>query len=179
MRWIHLDKILQLDRGVRCVAIKNVTAAEDVLHDHFPARPAREAAPGVAALKALPAMPLAPHSLIIEGMAQTAGILVGHAKNFEEKVILAKITRAEFSSVAGPGETLRHTATIERMDDTGGVTVGITEKLDPTTGIATPLAKIDLMFAHLDQNRAGTVFPEHNFVFSSQLRDLLEQSGIA
>jgi 3-hydroxyacyl-[acyl-carrier-protein] dehydratase len=35
-----------------------------------------------------------PHSLIVEGMAQTAGILVGEARNFAEKVILAKGGRA-------------------------------------------------------------------------------------
>jgi 3-hydroxyacyl-[acyl-carrier-protein] dehydratase len=37
-----------------------------------------------------------PASLIIEGMAQTGGILVGEARNFEEKVVLAKIPKAEF-----------------------------------------------------------------------------------
>ncbi len=167
MRWIWLDRIVELDKGARCVAIKAVTAAEDVLHDHFEATDQH------------PAIPVMPNSLIIEGMAQTAGILVGHANDFAEKVILAKIQKAEFSRAAHPGCVLRHTATLERLDLSGGMTTGVTERLDPQTGEPFELAKIDLMFSHIDQNRAGLAFPEHNFVFSSQLRDLLTQSGVS
>lgn len=169
MRWIWIDRILELERGTRCVSIKNVSAAEDVLHDHFPADPVTCRGP-------IPAMP---HSLIIEGMAQTAGILVGHAGDFREKVILAKINRATFTGVVGPGFTIRHTATIERLGEAGASTSGTTEVLDPVTGNARPLATIDLMFSHIDQNRSGLAFPEHNFVFTSQFMDLLRYSGIA
>ena len=35
MRWTWLDLILELERETRCVAIRNVTWAEDVLSDHF------------------------------------------------------------------------------------------------------------------------------------------------
>ena len=59
-------------------AIKNLTLAEEHLHDHFPG------------------YPVMPASLIIEGLAQTGGILVGEAGGFAEKVVLAKIPRAEF-----------------------------------------------------------------------------------
>jgi 3-hydroxyacyl-[acyl-carrier-protein] dehydratase len=161
MRWIWIDRILELERGQRCVAIKNVSAAEEVLHDNFPRQP------------------LMPHTLIIEGMAQTAGIMVGHAGDFREKVILAKITRATFTAVAPPGYTIRHTATIERINEAGASTAGVTELLDPATGEARPLATIDLMFSHIDQNRSGLQFPEHNFVFTSQFMDLLRDSGFA
>ncbi|MHC4652492.1 MAG: hotdog family protein, partial [Planctomycetota bacterium] len=61
--WI--DRIVELDPGQRLVAIKNVSLAEEHLHDHFPAQGDREA------------LPVMPASLMIEGMAQTAGILVG------------------------------------------------------------------------------------------------------
>ena len=37
MRWIWIDRIIELEKAERCVAIKNVSLAEDVLHDHFPA----------------------------------------------------------------------------------------------------------------------------------------------
>ena len=169
MRWIWIDRILELEREKRCVAIKNVSAAEDVLHDHFPADEGT----------GRPAAPVMPHSLIIEGMAQTAGILVGHAGDFAEKVILAKITRAAFTAVARPGYTLRHTATLENLTPSGASTSGVTELLDSATGEATPLATIDLVFSHIDQNRAGLAFPEHNFVFTSQFMDLLRESGFA
>jgi len=165
MRWIWIDRIIELEKGRRCVAIKNVTLAEDVLHDHFPAEGDRRA------------LPLFPNTLIIEGMAQTAGILVGHANDFAEKVILAKIGKATFTAHARPGTTLRYIAEIDRIDQNGASTTGHVELIDPHTGKAEPLATIELMFSHIDQNRAGLAFPEHNFVFTSQFMDLLDQSG--
>lgn len=171
MRWIWIDRILELEKGKRCVAIKNISLAEEVLHDHFPAlrdtdgKVQREA------------MPVLPNPLIVEGMAQTAGILVGHAYDFAEKVILAKIGKAVFTDAGWPGYTLRYSATIERIDPTGASTTGIVERLDPATGATTPLATIDLMFSHVDRNRSGLEFPEHNFVFTDQFMNLLRSSG--
>jgi 3-hydroxyacyl-[acyl-carrier-protein] dehydratase len=167
MRWIWIDRILVLDKGVRSVAIKNVSLAEDVLHDHFAARD------GVAA------DPVFPNTLVIEGMAQTAGILVGHARDFREKVILAKIGKAQFTAVARPGMTLRYTASLERIDDSGASTTGIVELADSATGQLQHMATIELMFSHIDQNMRGLAFPEHNFVFTSQFMDLLARSGFA
>ncbi|MCC6581635.1 MAG: beta-hydroxyacyl-ACP dehydratase [Phycisphaeraceae bacterium] len=166
MRWIWIDRILELTPGRRCVAIKNVSLAEDVLHDHFPAE------------GDLPPAPVLPAPLIIEGMAQTAGILTGATRDFREKVILAKISKAVFTAHALPGTTLRYTAELERIDDSGAMTRGIVERLDPTRGAdaAVPLASIDLIFSHVDQNRAGLEFPEHNFVFASWFRELILQN---
>ncbi len=79
MRWIWIDKFVEFHSGQSATAMKNVTLAEEHLHDHFPG------------------FPVMPETLCIEGMAQTAGILVGEAKNFKEKVILAKIKKAVFS----------------------------------------------------------------------------------
>jgi 3-hydroxyacyl-[acyl-carrier-protein] dehydratase len=165
MRWIWIDRILELERGRRCVTIKNVSAAEDVLHDHFPATDRR------------PAMPVMPNTLIIEGMAQTAGIMVGHAGDFKEKVILAKITRADFTDAARPGYTIRHTAIMDSFSKSGASTHGTSELIDPHTGEARPLAEITLMFSHVDHNLAGIEFPEHNFVFTGQLMEMLQASG--
>ena len=165
MRWIWIDRILELERGKRCVALKNISACEDVLHDHFAAAGDR------------PAMPVMPNSLIIEGMAQTSGILVGHAGDFKEKVILAKITKARFSAVARPGFSIRHTANLDNYGPSGAATSGICELIDPATGQASPLARIDLMFSHIDQNRSGLAFPQENFVFTGALMDLLSRTG--
>ena len=165
MRWIWIDRILALEKGQRCVAIKNISMAEDVLHDHFPARDGQ------------PAKPVMPNTLIIEGMAQTAGILVGHARDFSEKVILAKIGKAVFTDAALPGFTLRFSAVLERMDDAGAATSGQVELVDPADGQSRPLAEIELLFSHIDQNRAGLEFPEHNFVFTSQFMDILRAGG--
>jgi 3-hydroxyacyl-[acyl-carrier-protein] dehydratase len=180
MRWMWIDRVIELAPRERMVAIKNISLAEEHLHDHFAAEPARDGKPG------LPALPIMPASLIIEGMAQTAGILVGHAEAFREKVILAKIQRAELTREAGPGMTLRYTATIERMDAAGAATKGTVELLDHAAAGAgyEPIGAIDLIFSHLDQNmggagRTGEAFPAHNFVFGDTFKTLLRTSGIA
>ncbi|UCG55827.1 MAG: beta-hydroxyacyl-ACP dehydratase [Phycisphaerales bacterium] len=162
--WI--DKFVEFKSGSSAVAVKNVTLAEEHLHDHFPG------------------FPVMPESLMIEAMAQTAGILVGQVRNFEEKVILAKIKKAEFFDYVKPGDTLRLEAEIgsvarEAASTSGRITLirhespeqASREDLtkDTTPGPAESqklIAEIDLMFSHIDQNLAGKKFPEENFVFS-------------
>ncbi len=160
VRWMWIDRITTLDKGQRAIAVKNISMAEEHLHDH---------------IKGTLVMPA---SLIIEGMAQTAGILVGHANNFKEKVILAKVNKAELTEDAAPGYTLRYTATIQHMDKAGASTHGTVDLLDPATGQSRPIGEIDLMFSHIDQNMTGAEFPEHNFVFSDLFKTLLDSSGI-
>ena len=113
-----------------------------------------------------------PHSLIIEGMAQTAGILVGEARNFREKVILAKIGKATFHQLVRPGSTLAYHAKIEQLSETGA---GISGQARLGLEQNAPLvAEIELMFSHIDKNMAGKNFPEHNFVFTPQFTELLK-----
>lgn len=172
MRWMWIDRIVELVPGKRMVTIKNVSLAEEHLHDHFAADPEQ----GLAAL------PIMPACFMIEGMAQTAGILVGHAGGFKEKVVLAKINRAEINHDATPGDTLRYTATLDRLDETGAATSGIVELIEHTSSEDSSrpreIGQIDLMFSHLDRNMAGAEFPKHNFVFSESFRTILRTSGI-
>lgn len=168
MRWMWIDRIVSLEPGKRLVAIKNISLAEDHLHDHAPGMPFGNDSP------------IMPATLMIEGMAQTAGILVGHTGGFREKVILAKISRADFSRDAGPGQTLRYTAEIERMDPTGASTAGTVELLEwSAQGVQeSTIGRVDLLFSHLDQNLQGIEFPEENFVFGESFKTLLRLSGI-
>ena len=150
LRWIWIDKFIEFTPRASATAVKNVSLAEEHLHDLYPA------------------FPIVPHSLIIEGMAQTAGILVGEARNFAEKVILAKITRATFHRLVRPGETIRYEAKIEQLSEQGASVSGT------VSAEAEPVADIELMFSHIDQNMAGLEFPEHNFVFTEQFTELLK-----
>ena len=150
MRWIWIDKFTQFNSRVSATAIKNVTLAEEHLHDLYPQ------------------FPIVPHSLIIEGMAQTAGILVGEANGFAQKVILAKIGRATFHRLVRPGETLEFAAKIEQMSEQGASAGGT------VTSAGELVAEIELMFSHIDQNMAGLAFPQHNFVFTEQFKSLIE-----
>lgn len=171
MRWMWIDRIVELVPRERLVAIKNVSLAEEHLHEHF------------AAVEGRGALPIMPASLIIEGMAQTAGILVGHAEGFAEKVILAKVGVAELEREVTPGQTLRYTAVIKQMDRMGASTEGTVELLDHGQGSGAAdyekIGRIDLMFSHLDQNMSGEKFPEHNFVFGEAFKTVLSMSGVA
>ncbi|HVA48783.1 MAG TPA: 3-hydroxyacyl-ACP dehydratase FabZ family protein [Pirellulales bacterium] len=146
MRWIWIDRFLEFDSGRRATAIKNVSLAEEHLHDHFPG------------------YPVMPNSLILEGLAQTGGLLVGEVNQFEEKVILAKVSKAVFHFLAVPGDTLRYTATIETI---GGGGAGV----KATSHVGERLqGEADIMFAHLDDaGRAKTLFEPKNFVFTMKL----------
>lgn len=166
MRWLWIDRIVELVPRERLVAIKNVSLAEDHLHDHFPAAPGRAA------------MPLMPASLMIEGMAQSAGILVGHASGFAEKVVLAKVQRAELSADATPGVAIRYTAEVAQLSSQGATTRGTVEFIDPAAGASEAVGRVDLIFSHIDRNAAGLDFGEGNFVFGDSFRTLLRMSGI-
>ncbi len=156
MRWIWIDKFVEFTPRTSATALKNVTLAEEHLHDLFPA------------------FPVVPHSLIVEGMAQTAGILVGEARDFAEKVILAKIGRATFHRLVRPGDTILFKARIEQLNETGASIAGVVETSD---GAA--VADVELMFSHVDKNMSGLRFPEHNFVFTEQFTQLLKTYRLA
>jgi 3-hydroxyacyl-[acyl-carrier-protein] dehydratase len=150
MRWIWIDKFTEFTSRTSATAMKNVTLAEEHLHDLYPA------------------FPIVPHSLIVEGMAQTAGILVGEARNFAEKVILAKVGKATFHRLVRPGDTLTFSAKIEQLSEQGASISGTVRAGEHL------VAEIELMFSHIDQNMAGLKFPEHNFVFTEQFTELLK-----
>ena len=94
MRWFWIDRFEAFERCRRAVAVKCVSLAEEHLHDHFP---------GVG---------LMPNTLVLEGMAQTAGILVADAVDFRRQVVLAKVTACEFRADAIPGDVIRFEADI-------------------------------------------------------------------
>ncbi len=152
MRWIWIDKFEQLISGQQAIAVKNISLAEEHLHDHFPG------------------FPIMPASLIIEGMAQTAGILVGEARKFEEKVILAKIGKAKFYDFAVPGDQLKFHARIVSIEEAFARTEGTIYKNDNDK----PFAEIEILFSHIDQNLSGKKFPKENFVFTDQFRMLIK-----
>lgn len=149
MRWIWIDKFVEFQRGRRAVAVKNVTMAEEHLHDHFPG------------------FSIMPECLMIESMAQTGGILVGHAKDFKEKVVLAKINKAVFFDFVRPGDSLRIEVEIQTTAPEAAGTKGAILRDGQL------IAEIDLMFSYIEQNLAGKKFPEENFVFTGTFAALM------
>jgi 3-hydroxyacyl-[acyl-carrier-protein] dehydratase len=150
MRWIWIDRFVAFEPGKSATAVKNLSLAEDHFADHFPG------------------YPVMPASLIIEGLAQTGGILVGEAGGFAEKVVLAKIPRAEFFGVACAGDQLVYEVTLTDLRSEGAV-VDAKAFLDGEL-----LADAEIVFAHLDNSRANQIFGPKNFVFTQQLLGVLD-----
>jgi 3-hydroxyacyl-[acyl-carrier-protein] dehydratase len=92
-------------------------------------------------------------------MAQTAGILVGEINGFEERVVLAKISKAVFHRPAECGETLRYTAVLQDVQQDGAiasVTGHIGDQLQ---------SEVELMFAFLDDRfPEGPLFEPEDFL---------------
>ncbi len=90
--FLFVDRIIELEEGRRVVGIKNVTINEPFFQGHFPGQPVM---PGV---------------LIVEAMAQTAGILAYNALGEEaigKGVYLMSINGVKFRRPVVPGDQLR------------------------------------------------------------------------
>jgi len=96
--FLMVDKVIEVEPGKRCVAVKNVTANEPFFQGHFPGRPIM---PGV---------------LIVEALAQTGGIAAALAQDGKDKLgVLTGIETMKFKRQVVPGDTLRLEAEILAM----------------------------------------------------------------
>lgn len=149
MRWMWIDRFLEFQSRQSARAVKNLSLAEDHFRDHFPG------------------YPVMPASLILEGLAQTGGILAGEANDFKEKVVLAKISQARFHREILAGEQLIYDVELVELRPEGASIRG------RATANGELVAEAEIMFAHLDQSRSNQVFGDTNFVFSGELKKLL------
>ncbi len=91
--FLLVDRVVEIKGDESGIGIKNVTANEPQFTGHFPERPVF---PGV---------------LMIEGMAQTDGVLVVNARGIGEQhvnsVLFTTIDKAKFRKPVTPGDQLR------------------------------------------------------------------------
>ncbi len=150
MRWYWVDRFVEFESGRRAVSVKNVSLAEEHLHDHFPG------------------FPVMPASLMIEGMAQTGGILLGEHFDFRYNVVLAKVPKVTFHSWACPGDQLHYEATLEDAREEGG-SVSVEARIGDRA-----VASAEIVFAHLDtEDPQFSRIDQKNFVFRMNLLDIL------
>ncbi|MGH6819046.1 MAG: 3-hydroxyacyl-ACP dehydratase FabZ [Methylovirgula sp.] len=84
--FLMVDRIIEAKGDDSCIGIKNVSANEPQFQGHFPERPVM---PGV---------------LLIEGMAQTAGVLCINAVGRPALVYFMTIDKAKFRKPVIPGD---------------------------------------------------------------------------
>ncbi|MDP4179592.1 MAG: 3-hydroxyacyl-ACP dehydratase FabZ [Bacillota bacterium] len=95
--FLLVDKVVEFEPGKSAVGIKNVTANEPFFQGHFPE------------------YPIMPGVLIVEALAQTAGIAAsnGTDKDAARKLgLFASIESMKFKNPVLPGDTLRLEAEI-------------------------------------------------------------------
>lgn len=127
MRWFWIDRFTEFQSGSCATAIKTLSLSEDHLHDHFPGAS------------------IMPNSLILEGMAQTAGLLVCEHGGFNKQVILAKVSKAVFHFEAWPGDVLTYRAQVHDIKEDGAMT-SVTSHVNGKLQ-----AEVEIFFAHLEQ----------------------------
>jgi 3-hydroxyacyl-[acyl-carrier-protein] dehydratase len=96
--FLLVDRVVELTPGEHAVGIKQVTANEPQFTGHFPGRPIM---PGV---------------LIVEALAQTAGVAVMTLGEYHGKLgLFAGIDDCRFRRMVVPGDTLRLEVTVEKL----------------------------------------------------------------
>jgi 3-hydroxyacyl-[acyl-carrier-protein] dehydratase len=109
--FLFVDRIIELEQYKRAVGLKNVTANEPFFMGHFPERPVM---PGV---------------LILEAMAQVAGVLAFYSLGGRRDYIplFTGIDKARFRTPVVPGDQLRmELEVLRRRGDRIWVFVGTT-----------------------------------------------------
>lgn len=89
--FLWIDRVEELEPGIRCVAVKFIDPEDPVFAGHFPAKP------------------ILPGVLIIEAVAQTAGVMLGASAPQETTgvALLAAVNRFKFLKAVLPGQQLR------------------------------------------------------------------------
>lgn len=99
--FLMVDRVIELEPKNRIVGIKNVTMNEQFFQGHFPGNPIM---PGV---------------LIVEALAQTAGILAFKSGTEGNTVYFMSIEKAKFRKPVVPGDQLRLEVT--KLQERGNV----------------------------------------------------------
>ncbi len=100
MHFTLVDQFLELT-DTSAIAVKNVTAAEEYLQDHFPG------------------VPVLPGVFMVEALTQAARAVL--ARRGMPRMVLGEVKALRYGSFVRPGETLKVEVTLEKTKDDGSV----------------------------------------------------------
>lgn len=106
MRWFWIDRFIEFVSGQRAVATKNFSLAEECFHDYYPG------------------YPVLPGSIMLEGLAQTAGMLFGEVSQYRDRLVLAKVSRVKYYAAPLPGDQLEYSVKLKHVRDNGAMISG-------------------------------------------------------
>jgi 3-hydroxyacyl-[acyl-carrier-protein] dehydratase len=100
MRFVLIDRILDVQRGESLVAVKNLSLAEEYLSDHFPG------------------FPVMPGVLMLEALTQAGAWLIRDMEDFAHSIIVLKQAKTiKYGSFVEPGRQLELRVNLLSHDD--------------------------------------------------------------
>lgn len=112
MRFHLIDRVLERGES-RLVAIKQVTAAEEYLADHFPS------------------FPILPGVMMLESLVQASRSLL---RDDGDPWVLGSVRALKYGAIVRPGMTMRITVEIASRENDTVTLKGSADLIDPVTG---------------------------------------------
>lgn len=142
MRFYFVDRITHLEAGKKILGYKNVAMSEPYFTTHFPS------------------FPVLPGVVVIEAMAQLAGLLIETTpEGKSRKAILSIVDRVKFKKMVRPGDRLEMTAELVILDEDGAraeVSASVGDDLIAQTRLTFVLLEVPAEFVGvLTQERAA------------------------
>lgn len=117
MRFCLIDQVLEVSPD-RIVAVKNITAGEEYLQDHFPS------------------FPVMPGVLMIETLIQAGRHLLAQTDPAGKRFVLGGVRAMKYGNFVKPGDGLRVEVEVVSRSDDGSVTLKGSGRVIRPAGVA-------------------------------------------
>ena len=166
MRFNLIDRIVDLEPGVRVATVKNLTMAEEYLAEHFPS------------------FPVMPGVLMVEAITQSCAWLIRVNENFKNPVCLLKeASNVKFVQFLMPGKQMQ--IKCEQLDDDGRSAIFKAKgEIDGKTSVSAKivierfqLATENPMFRREDQRLRAKLLEKFQMLATPELLEKLRNSA--
>jgi 3-hydroxyacyl-[acyl-carrier-protein] dehydratase len=156
MRFCQLDKITQLEPGVRIIASKTLVGNEDYLRDHFPR------------------FAVMPGVMMLESLYQAAALLARATEGYKSGLVLLRTAKnVKFADFLQPGQTLDICVELIKQEGQSFIFKGTGQK-GGATAVSARLV-VDCVPA---KSNAEEIVAKHASLFMQQLTRQLQQAAM-